>query len=103
MTAPALNEGWCVYVLKCGDCSLYIGSTNNLERRLTQHANGTGSKYVRARKPFEVVKVISCQSGREAHQLEYRLKRLKRKKKIEVLSLGDDMAPAPGLKEEPTT
>ena len=50
-------------------------------------------KYVRARKPFEVVKVISCQSGREAHQLEYRLKNLRRKRKIEVLSLGDDIAP----------
>ena len=88
---PESGQGWCVYVLRCSDDSLYTGSSNNLERRLAQHADGTGSKYVRSKRPFEVVRVIPCRSGREAHQLEYRLKRLKRKKKIKMLSLDDVM------------
>jgi putative endonuclease len=80
---------WCVYVLRCrGDC-LYIGSTNNLTRRLSEHKGGRGSKYVRSRMPFELAKVIPCDTEHDARQLEYRLKKLRRKAKIELLSLAD--------------
>ena len=81
------NGSWCVYVLRCRGNYLYIGSTNNLTRRLSEHENGTGSKFVRSRRPFEVAKVIPCEMEREARQLEYRLKRLKRKAKVALLSL----------------
>lgn len=82
-----VNNNWCVYVLKCKNNYLYIGITNNLERRLKEHEQGTGSKFVRAWRPFELVKVIYCKNGKEARILEYRLKRLKRDKKIESLEL----------------
>jgi len=95
MTEPLEDEdvGWCVYALRCRDGSLYIGSTNSLKRRLAQHDSGAGSKFVRARKPFEVARVIPCPSSREAHQLEYRLKKLRRRKKLEELSLNHDGRP----------
>jgi len=95
MTGPLEDEdmGWCVYALRCRDGSIYIGSTNSLKRRLAQHDSGAGSKFVRARKPFELARVISCPSSREAHQLEYRLKKLKRRKKLEELSLDPDGRP----------
>ncbi len=86
-----LNSGnWCVYVLKCRNNYLYIGITNNLEKRLKEHDNGTGSKFVRTWRPFEVMKVILCKNGTEARSLEYRLKRLKRDKKMEILGLNLD-------------
>jgi putative endonuclease len=81
------NEKWCVYVLKCRGNFIYIGLTNNIDRRLKEHEKGTGSKFVRSRRPFELVKTISCKSAGEARRLEYSLKRLKRSRKIEALGL----------------
>ncbi len=81
------NENWCVYVLKCRNNSLYTGMTNNLERRLTAHDQGRGSKYVRAWKPFELVRTIPCKNAGEARKLECELKKLSRKEKIDALKL----------------
>jgi ribonuclease HI len=78
---------WCVYVLRCRNDSLYIGMTNNIGERMEKHKLGTGSKFVRSWRPFELVKTIPCRNAGEARRLEYDLKRLTRKKKIEVLGL----------------
>jgi putative endonuclease len=61
--------------------------TNNLEKRIEKHNLGTGSKFVRSWRPFELVKTIPCKNEGEAKRLECDLKRLSRKKKIEVLEL----------------
>lgn len=81
------NGNWCVYALKCRNESLYIGVTNNIEKRLKAHSEGTGSKFVRTWRPFELVKIISCRDGTEARKLEYELKRLKRVEKLRVLEI----------------
>lgn len=81
------NENWCVYVLKCRNNFLYIGLTNNIDRRLQQHERGTGSKFVRSQRPFELVKTIPCKNAKQARSLECNLKKLKRSRKIEVLDL----------------
>lgn len=78
---------WLVYVLKCRSNYLYTGITNNLEKRLKEHREGKGSKFVRARKPFELIKTLPCSTSRKARQLEYRLKKMKRAKKLEVLGI----------------
>jgi putative endonuclease len=86
-----MNSGpWCVYVLRCRNNSLYIGMTNDLEKRIKKHNLGTGSKFVRSWRPFELVKTIPCRNEGEARGLEYDLKKLTRKKKIEVLELPPD-------------
>ena len=83
------NSGsWCVYVLRCRNNYLYIGMTNNLEKRIERHKLGTGSKFVRSWRPFELVKTIPCDNAGEARRLECYLKGLTKKKKIEVLELG---------------
>ena len=48
---------WTVYLLECGDKTLYCGITNDLENRLKQHAGELpgGAKYTRARRPLKVV------------------------------------------------
>ena len=43
-----------VYVLACGDGSLYTGMTNDLRRRMTLHAAGRGAKYTRSHPPQEL-------------------------------------------------
>ncbi|HIF72023.1 MAG TPA: hypothetical protein EYQ61_05670 [Dehalococcoidia bacterium] len=37
---------WYVYILECSDGSFYTGATNDVERRMKQHKEGKGSKYV---------------------------------------------------------
>lgn len=61
--------------------------TNNIEKRLKAHSEGTGSKFVRTWRPFELVRVISCKDGTEARKLEYKLKRLKRDEKLRTLEI----------------
>ena len=38
-----------VYILRCSDDTLYTGWTNDLEKRIKAHSNGTGAKYTRGR------------------------------------------------------
>jgi len=85
---PEMNgRPWCVYVLRCCNNSFYIGITNDLEKRIEKHKLGIGSKFVRSWRPFELVRTIPRGNEGEARRLEYDLKRLTRKKKIEVLEL----------------
>ncbi len=49
------DSNWIWYVLRCADGSLYCGITNDLERRVEEHNLGTGSRYVRSRRPATVV------------------------------------------------
>ena len=46
---------WVVYILECGDKSLYTGITNDLPTRLAAHRAGTGAKYTRGRGPLHLV------------------------------------------------
>ena len=39
--------GYLVYILRCGDGTLYTGCTNDLPRRLQAHQSGRGAKYTR--------------------------------------------------------
>lgn len=77
---------WFVYMLRCGDGSLYTGSTNDLERRLTRHQRGRGAKYTRSRLPvtlayWEEVPDRSCALRREAA-----VKRLTRGEKLALIA-----------------
>jgi putative endonuclease len=80
---------WIVYILKCRNNYLYTGITNNLEKRLKEHKEGRGSKFVRAFMPFKPVKTLSCSDSREARQLEYKIKKMKRARKMEFLGIKD--------------
>ena len=44
-----------VYILRCGDDSLYTGYTDDVEHRLSIHQSGKGAKYTRSRLPVELV------------------------------------------------
>ncbi len=44
-----------MYILKCSDGSLYVGSTTELEIRIYQHQTGDGSAYTAKRLPVELV------------------------------------------------
>jgi putative endonuclease len=83
---------WFVYVLRCGDGSLYCGITSDLERRLEQHQAGTGARYTRGRGPVERLIHWEYPTRSAALKAELAFKRLTRPKK-EVLVLAK-IAPA---------
>ena len=64
-----------VYILKSEkDNSLYIGKTNNLERRLTEHNSGHTSS-LRAKRPLILLEYLTCKSETEARILEKEYKK----------------------------
>jgi putative endonuclease len=70
-----------VYVLRCGDGTLYTGVAKDLEARLRQHAAGKASRYTRAHLPVALVWSCACASWGEALREEIRIKRLSRAEK----------------------
>jgi len=63
-----------VYILKSKkDNSLYVGYTNNIERRLNEHNTGQ-VKYTESRKPWNLVYYESFASLEDARQRERNLK-----------------------------
>jgi predicted GIY-YIG superfamily endonuclease len=85
MTPPKKQKkktvGWSLYVLKCSDNTLYTGITNDLLRRLTQHNNGTASRYTRSRLPVKLFYQERCRGRSSALKKEYAIKQLSRKEK----------------------
>jgi putative endonuclease len=77
-----------MYVLACGDGSLYTGVTNDLARRLRAHAAGRGGAYTRARRPVRLV-FVEGQAGRGAAlRREAAVKRLARAAKLALVRGG---------------
>jgi putative endonuclease len=80
---------WTIYILECGDKTLYCGITNNIENRLKQH-NGEikgGAKYTRSRQPLELVYQESAVSRSEALKREIVIKKMTRKTKTALIHL----------------
>jgi len=67
-----------VYVLRCGDGSLYTGWTNDLKQRLAAHQSGKGAKYTRGRLPIEMVYFEEMPDKSAALKRENELKKLKK-------------------------
>ena len=73
-----------VYILRTSGNTLYIGQTNDLERRLEEHKNNKtkSAKYMRYFDSFELVYSESFPTRTESMQREFQLKNgqeLKRK------------------------
>ena len=74
-----------VYILRCGDGTLYTGWTNDLEKRLRAHAAGKGAKYTRARLPVTLVYTEVFETEHEARSRECGIKRLTRSQKLSLI------------------
>ncbi len=80
------NTGWCVYIVRCSDGTLYTGITNDLQKRIEAHNSGKdGARYTKPRRPVELVYSKRAGSKSEAAGLEYRIKKLTRTKKKELI------------------
>lgn len=77
-----------VYILRCGDGSLYTGWTNDLPRRLASHQAGKGGKYTRSHLPVELVYQETYDTPTQARQREWALKQLSREEKLLLIAGG---------------
>ena len=80
-----MAKSWKLYILRCGDGSLYTGITVDVQARLTQHREGTGAKYTRGRAPLELVYVEECQDHSWALKRECQVKALTRAEKLALI------------------
>ena len=77
------------YILKCADGTLYTGWTNDLQKRLSAHNSGTGSKYTKTRLPVELIYFEEFEDKKEAMSREWHIKRLTRKEKLTLINNGN--------------
>lgn len=78
-----------IYILQCADNTLYIGSTNNLEKRLHQHNNlKSGAHYTKIRRPVTLVYSEPVGTLGEARSRELAVKKLTREEKLRLIQEG---------------
>ena len=79
---------WQLYILRCGDGTLYTGITNDIPRRLAAHRAGKGAKYTRGRGPLELVYQEECPDKSSALKRELSVKGLTRAEKLSLIGGG---------------
>lgn len=76
--ADGAAKPWSVYLLRCGDGSLYAGIARDVEQRFEAHARGRGARYTRGRGPLALVYVEPAACHGDALRREASLRRLSR-------------------------
>jgi putative endonuclease len=85
-----MKQYW-VYILKCSDGSYYTGTTSNLEKRITEHQNGTFTGYTKSRLPVELVFSEPFDDVYNAISAEQQIKGWTRKKKEALINRDFDL------------
>ena len=76
-----------VYILKCADKTLYVGCTNDLEKRIKQHNESKrGAHYTKIRRPVKLLYSEKYPTKSEALKREIQIKRWKRSKKLALVN-----------------
>ena len=75
-----------VYLLRCSDGSLYVGSTDELELRLRRHNEGRGATFTAQRLPIALVYSESLPSRLAVRRREAQIKRWTTAKKAALIT-----------------
>jgi putative endonuclease len=81
-----MPRNYYVYILASRSRTLYVGVTNDLERRLAQHRAGVGSRFVRKYGVQRLVHIECASSPRDAIAREKQIKRWSRAKKVALVA-----------------
>jgi predicted GIY-YIG superfamily endonuclease len=77
-----MSGPWTVYLLRCGDGTLYCGIARDVEARLEAHRRGKGAKYTQGRGPLALLHIELCQDQSSALRREREIKRMRRSAKL---------------------
>ena len=80
-----MESKWYLYILRCGDGTLYTGITTDVEKRFAQHCIGKGAKYTRGRGPLELVYREEYADHSQALKREWEIKKLSRQEKMRLI------------------
>lgn len=80
-----MKKKYFTYILLTENNTLYCGYTDDVERRFKAHLEGKGAKYTKANKPLKIVYSACFNSKSEAMKEEIRIKKLPKKKKLELI------------------
>lgn len=80
-----METSWELYILRCGDGTLYTGIARDAEKRLEVHRSGKGAKYTRGRGPLQIVYRERCPDHGTALRREYAIKQLSRDEKERLI------------------
>ena len=83
-----MPQPWFLYVLRCGDGTLYTGISVDVQRRLRQHNNGRGAAYTAARRPLQLLARWRYQERGSAQRAESAFKNLARPSKLAHIQAG---------------
>lgn len=76
---------WSVYIIRCGDGSLYTGISTDVERRFRQHQSGKGAKFFRSRRPLAVAFQEIGHDKSSASCREAEIKKMSRQDKLALI------------------
>jgi predicted GIY-YIG superfamily endonuclease len=85
--AEPAGDIWFVYMLRCGDGSLYTGIAKDVHRRLERHNAGTASRYTRSRRPTRLVYQETHAGKGLALQREAAIKAMSKQQKESLIRL----------------
>lgn len=92
-----------LYIVRCAGGALYTGIAADVDKRLAEHESGSrGAKYLRGKGPLQIVFSEVVGNRAVASQLEYRVKKLTRTKKLDLIdgrSRLDDLLSAQVLED----
>ena len=80
-----MEKTWKVYILRCGDGSLYTGITTDVQARFAAHSCGKGAKYTRSRRPVIPVYTETCGDHSVALKRELEIKAMSREQKLKLI------------------
>lgn len=76
-----------LYIVRCADGTLYTGIATDVRRRVAEHQSGArGAKFLRGKEPLEIVFSEAVGDRAQASRLEYRVKRLSRQRKLDLIA-----------------
>jgi putative endonuclease len=78
------------YILECADKTLYVGSTNDLDKRLIQHnTSKSGAHYTKIRRPVSLKYSEDFVTFSEARKREAEIKGWNKGKKLDLIKMNN--------------
>ena len=84
---PIRRSKYWVYIVQCKDGTYYTGYTNDLERRISQHNNGSGAKYLKSKLPVKLVYAKKYKYYKNALHRERNIKKMTREQKERLIRI----------------
>lgn len=81
------HDEFYVYIVQCKNGAYYTGYTNDIKRRIAEHNNGHGAKYLRGKIPVKLVYAKEYHYYKNVLKEERQIKKMTRKQKEDLIRI----------------